>query len=368
MVNPTMTVEERVLATLRGEPTDRMPAFLYLNPYVEVGLACDPSYAEVMEACKQYEDVIFDWYFPSGFFHTAAELERSTRTLPNGDTERVIHTPRGELTAIVRPDWRGAGVVKRWIGEPEDIERLLSIPYVPVRPELAEFREGQATAQGRWITQATFEDPICTVGLIDEMALALWTLEERPLLARMLETAFERITDEIAYCLENGIGPLYYFNGPEYAIPPLMSPRDFDEFVVPYDTRLIAQVHAQPGCYTIIHSHGKVNDFLERFAAIGTDGLNVLEPPPIGDTFLADAKRRIGDRVCLIGNVQYDDLARSSEDEVERLVADAIAQGAPGGRFILSPCASPYESPLPPKTARNLLRYLDAAHRRGRYQ
>lgn len=88
-----------------------------------------------------------------------------------------------------------------------------------------------------------------------------------------------------------------------------MSPRNFDEFVVKYDNQLIAKIH-EYGYLTIIHSHGKVNNFLEKFALdIGTDGLNVLEPPPMGDVDIADAKRRIGHRTCLIGNIQYDDFA-----------------------------------------------------------
>ncbi|MFA6108071.1 MAG: uroporphyrinogen decarboxylase family protein [Candidatus Latescibacterota bacterium] len=106
---------------------------------------------------------------------------------------------------------------------------------------------------------------------------------------------------------------------------------------------------------------------LERFAAIGIDGLNVLEPPPIGDTLLPDAKARIGDRVCLIGNIQYDDLARGTPVEVDQLVREAIEQGGPGGGFILCPCAAPYERPIPEKAAANLIRYLEAAHEYGKY-
>ena len=361
----SLTVEDRVLAVLRGEQPDRAPVFLYLNPFIDGGFACDPSYSDVMEACRDYEDVIFDWGFPSGFFHTAAEL--TTRQLSNGDTEHVIETARGKLTSITRADWRGSGTVKRWVTEPEDIERLLSIPYVPVRPDLTEALNARTTGQGKWIVQATFSDPIGVVGDIDEMSLAIWTIEQRPLLKRMLETVFERISDELAYCLSNGVGPIYYFNGPEYALPPLMSPNDFQEFVVDYDSRLISQIHEYPSCYTIIHSHGKVSNFLEQFADTGTDGLNVLEPPPIGDTILADAKRRIGDRVCLIGNIQYDDLARGDDATIDQLVREAIAQGAPGGRFILSPCAYPYETPLPAKAARNFIAYLKAGRKYGQY-
>jgi uroporphyrinogen-III decarboxylase len=130
---------------------------------------------------------------------------------------------------------------------------------------------------------------------------------------------------------------------------------------------LIKLVHQFEGMVTIIHSHGRVNRFLEQFAAIGTDGLNVLEPPPLGDVILAEAKRRVGDRMCLIGNIQYDDLARRTPDEMEHLVQETIRQGAPGGGFILSPCASPYELKLSQCTSENFIRYLQAAHRWGKY-
>ena len=183
----------------------------------------------------------------------------------------------------------------------------------------------------------------------------------------MLDVALERLLDELKYCLENDLGPIYHFCGPEFALPPLMSPGDFEEFVVGYDTQLIDLIHSYEGKYVHMHSHGKVGKFLEKFAEMGVDGLNVLEPPPIGDTILSDAKARIGDRVCLIGNIQYDDLARGTEQSIERLVAEAIEQAAPGGGFILSPCATPYERPLPQKASRNLIHYLKMARKHGSY-
>ena len=81
----------------------------------------------------------------------------------------------------------------------------------------------------------------------------------------------------------------------------------------------------------------------------------------------ADAKARIGDRVCLIGNIQYDDLARGTPADVERLVRQAIREGGAGGGFILCPCAAPYERPIPAKAAANLIHYLETAYRYGQY-
>ena len=183
----------------------------------------------------------------------------------------------------------------------------------------------------------------------------------------MLDELAGRIRAMLMRDLDGDVGPIFYFNGPEYALPPLMSPRDFDEFVVAYDAPLVELIHGYPGRYVIVHSHGRVSGFLDAFDEIGMDGLNCLEPPPIGDVILSEAKQRVGDRYCLIGNIQYDDIARGSRESIERLVAEAIRAGAPGGGFILLPCASPYERPLPPRASENMIQYLKMGRKYGRY-
>lgn len=362
-----MTTEERVRAALRLEQPDRVPVFLYLNPYLDAWYTAEPSYAGVLAACEEFADVVYDWGFPAGLFFTAAATPHESRALGDGTIEHTLRTPSGPITMVTCPDWRGGGTVKRWVVTPEDAERLLSIPYVPPRPDLRPFLQTRERLRGRCVAQVTFCDPICIAGWIDEITLATWTIEQRPLLRRLLDVACERLEDQLRFCLEHDLGPIYYFNGPEYALPPLMSPRDFEEFVVGYDTQLIRLIHSYPGRLVIVHSHGRVSRFLERFAALGLDGLNVLEPPPMGDVVLADAKRRIGDRVCLIGNVQYDDLVRGTPAQVDGLVREAILQGAAGGGFILSVCASPYERSLSPQASANFVRYLEAGHQYGKY-
>lgn len=363
-----MNTEQRVLSALRREQPDRVPVFIYLNPYVDAWYANDPSYAEVLEASREYADVIYDWCFPMGMFCSTAELPAESRRLPDGATEHILHTPAGPITSVTAVDWRGQGERKRWICSPEDARRVLSIPYAQPRPELMPFFSTRSRLRDRAVAQVTFPDPICIVAeMIDQEVLAAWTIERRELLEELLDVALERILNVLRYCLAAGAGPIYYFNGPEYALPPLMSPRDFEQFVVEYDSRLVRLIHSYPDKYVIVHSHGRVNNFLERFAAVGTDGLNVLEPPPLGDTILAEAKARVGERLCLIGNVQYDDVARKDGSQVDRLVSEAIRQGAPGGGFILSLCASPYERPLPKAASDNLITYLVKGREYGSY-
>ena len=55
---------------------------------------------------------------------------------------------------------------------------------------------------------------------------------------------------------------------------------------------------------------------------------------PQGGVDLADVKRRVGDRVCLIGNVNCGLLQTGTEEEVESDVRRALAQGMPGGGYV----------------------------------
>ncbi|MGC9347082.1 MAG: uroporphyrinogen decarboxylase family protein, partial [Anaerolineae bacterium] len=87
----------------------------------------------------------------------------------------------------------------------------------------------------------------------------------------------------------------------------------------------------------------------------------------IGDCTLAEAKARIGDRVCLIGSVQYDDFHQLTPEEMENLVRRQIGDAAPGGGMILAPTAGPYAANLTPRQQENTIRFIRAGRRWGRY-
>jgi uroporphyrinogen-III decarboxylase len=143
-----------------------------------------------------------------------------------------------------------------------------------------------------------------------------------------------------------------------------MGPSAFRELVEPYDGRLIELMHRH-GMRVYYHCHGKVRQFLPRFIAMGADGIHPLEPVgTTGDCDLGEVKREFGKDICLIGNVQYDDLVRGTPEEIDALVRNAAAAGR-GGGFILSPSCTPYHNPMPAAVERNLIRYIDAGLRYG---
>ena len=73
----------------------------------------------------------------------------------------------------------------------------------------------------------------------------------------------------------------------------------------------------------------------------------------MGDVPLLDVKRRVGGRMCLIGNVQIGDVISGRREDVAARVREAVRDGSPGGGFILSTTASPYEEELSTETLEN---------------
>jgi uroporphyrinogen decarboxylase len=81
----------------------------------------------------------------------------------------------------------------------------------------------------------------------------------------------------------------------------VISPKVFDQFVAPYDAPLIAEAHAV-GQRVVYHTCGGMMHFLERLVDMQPDALETFTPVGMGgDTRLAEAKKRVGDRVCMIG-------------------------------------------------------------------
>jgi hypothetical protein len=114
----------------------------------------------------------------------------------------------------------------------------------------------------------------------------------------------------------------------------MYSPRLIEEFDLPITKALIDIVH-DGGAMFYFHCCGKSDSLLERFAELGPDLIETLAPPPSGNVDLGDAKRRIGDKVCLKGNMNLTLLYNGTRHEIESAVRDCIEKASPGGGYIL---------------------------------
>ena len=114
---------------------------------------------------------------------------------------------------------------------------------------------------------------------------------------------------------------------------PFLSPAMFDEFITPYLTELIAG-YRELGFYVIKHTDGNIMPILDSLVATRPHALHSLDPQ--GGVDIAEIKRLVGDKLCLIGNVNCSMMDTGTEEEVIESAQYAIKHGMPGGGYIFS--------------------------------
>ena len=370
-----MTSRERVLAVLNGDLPDRVPIWCWgVHPWLTgLHLTVQP----VVDAYLERGDTLHWWSPGSGVFLTASDaVTVSAQTLPGtraGFVDHVVtfHTPSGELTEVNYISTEGKpGYRKKHLLESEgDARRLLSIPWVPPRPDCSAFFELDRELGDRGLVMvSTGSDPLYWVNnLIGSEVFAIWSLDNRDLVATLIAEFARRLADWVGWLLSQGVGPLFGYVGPELCIPPLQSPRDFEEWVVGPDAEINGMIR-DAGGYPLVHCHGRVGAVLEGFVRMGAAALHPIEPPPMGDVTLPEAKGRVGDDLCIVGNIQHHDICTLPTSQFRELVRRTVAEGKPGGRFILSPTATPFGWPTMTDLQReNWLALLEVGLEEGRY-
>jgi uroporphyrinogen-III decarboxylase len=99
-------------------------------------------------------------------------------------------------------------------------------------------------------------------------------------------------------------------------------------------------------------------------AQTAVDGIDTLDPPPLGTVDLAQAKADHGRRFFFKGNLDaVNEMLNADEPTFERAVKDRLQIGKPGSGYILSSACSvaPHVSP------ERLKRLAEFAEELGRY-
>jgi hypothetical protein len=362
-----MTSRERLLTAIRRGKPDRIPIHIRGVRVWDEGWVKSrhPSYLPIIEAVRDHCDWVVGWGPSAGLFISATEVKVESETTDLDDRwalrRTTIHTPRGPLTSLYQISRIGMPGLRRkfWVESEEDLERFLSLPYRPPEPDVSGFFELEGRIGDRGIVLVGFSDPIAYAhDLLGSELLAIWSVERRETVRMLVDLFAERLHNLISYLLESGVRGVYGFSGEEYASPPLLSPRDFHEFVTVPEKELFDLIHRY-GSLVHVHCHGPMDAILEDFVEMGVDCLHPIEAPPLGDMPLREAKRRIGGRVCLEGNIQIGDLYVEETDRIREMVERAIEDAAEGGGFILCPTASPHTPELSPRTVANYLAMIE---------
>jgi uroporphyrinogen decarboxylase len=119
-----------------------------------------------------------------------------------------------------------------------------------------------------------------------------------------------------------------------YKTGPMMSPKKFYEVLLPAYKMITDAVHERGG-KIVLHTDGQVTPLLDFVVDCGFDGLQSLEPTAGVD--LAFVKKKIGDKICIMGNIDVAHiLVDATKEEVYDAVKYAIKTGGPGGGFVVS--------------------------------
>jgi uroporphyrinogen-III decarboxylase len=140
-----------------------------------------------------------------------------------------------------------------------------------------------------------------------------------------------------------------------------ISPRQYRTFVLPFERALVESVkRAYPDLPVYTHTCGAIGDRLDLMEETGTDGIDTLDPPPLGTVELADAKQRLGQRLFIKGNLDpVGTLLNGGADACFAAALDRLAAAKAGGGYILSSACS-VAPHTPPESILQLRRAVEA--------
>lgn len=158
---------------------------------------------------------------------------------------------------------------------------------------------------------------------------------ERQFVDRLVKFLEDYICMTVEVMADAGMPGFLYSDDLAYKSGPMVNPKLLRELFEDSYRRFVETAHAL-GMKTMIHSCGNISELLPWIADCGFDGVNPLEPT--AGVNLAAAKQSVGDRICLMGNIDVTHiLVDADKDEVFEEVRQAIADAGKGGGYILAP-------------------------------
>lgn len=109
----------------------------------------------------------------------------------------------------------------------------------------------------------------------------------------------------------------------------IVNPDYYRQLIFPWYKKF-AQVCHENGKYLFFHSDGLLWDVMDDLIEIGIDALHPIDPTCMD---IAEVKCRVGDRICIFGNVPNDLLMTGTPEEVAVYTRNLIRTIGPGGGY-----------------------------------
>jgi hypothetical protein len=364
-----MTARERLLAVLRKQSVDRVPIWLLFPFHPTVYYAdvrSNPCYKEVFEASRRYAVHLDRRNFSLDRFSSEVEHREAEWTVGSKRYRRSTLAYKGR-TLTEEPG------VQKLLSNAEDLEFFCSLPINLDVPAIERQLAAQMSRYRIECAEFPLElgammldlgEPIGLLyGASNLLEYPVWSLTHAELIGSFLTRMQANYLAEYRYMLDRDAADVYFLVGSELASPPLVSPQTFRRWIVPFVRELVDLIHGY-GKLVIQHYHGQVREILSDFLTMGPDAIHTIEAPPVGNCTLTEAFDIVGDRMALIGNIQYDDFRGYTQERMREAVREAL-QEAEGHRLILSPTAGPYEETIGDNMVKNYIAFMKAGWEYG---
>ena len=362
----TMTSKQRMLTALERKVPDRLPVTThhvmpyFLNKYMD-GISNDEFFDSfgldpiVWTVPHKPDESAGQYYDPNqketGFLESRRistdQWRIESEEIPDPQhktTQYRFVTPDGSLTMLLQANEQTTWVTEPLIKQKKDIDiigRFATSPSCDVEAvnktveELGQraFVRGHVCCFDIFGQPGCWQDACCLVGT-EQMIMATY---DDPEWVHQLLTILQKRKLDFVKSLKGAKYDIIEFGGGS-ASTTVISPKIFNDFVAPYDAEIIKVAH-EAGQKIVYHTCGGMMPILEDIAAIKPDAMETFTPPAMGgDTDLAQAKKRIGDKVCMIGGFdQFHYFKDCSADDTRAAVRKCFEQAGANGGYILSP-------------------------------
>ena len=362
-----MTSRQRLITALKGAQPDRLPVTSHhLQDYFRNKYMSGKTDIEIFDhfgldaihwtAPHRPDSAQGEYFDPSHGESGNPRFSRriasddwriSSEILPNTKyetTRYTITTPKGTLTTVLQRNEYTSWVSEHLVKDKGDIDLIGAYVTAPkcdveqVNQQAQAFGErglvrGHIPGFDIYGQPGCWQDAAVLVG-IEKLILA--TFDDPEWVKELLEILYRR-KEVYIRSLDGAQYDLLELGGGD-ASTTVISPKLFRKFVAPYDARLIDLAH-EAGQRVVYHTCGGMMPILEDIANMNPDAMETFTPPEMGaDVRLAEAKERIGDRVCMIGGFnQAHYFVDCTEKQTRAEVRRCFDQAGAAGGYILSP-------------------------------
>lgn len=357
-----MTTKQRFLKALANEKPDRLP--VSTHNVMDYYLKTYEGGASKAEFFERYGMDRIEWFNPckpdeaKGQYWSDVKLTAyqgivsddwriQAEELPSSEYKTLrytIETPSGSLSMVVQHNQYTRWVSEHLMKNKKDLDIIRA--YAPFFLCDTEQVRSAAAAMGedglcRSIVPAfdIYGQPGCwqdAAVLFGIEKLIMETFDDPAWVKELLLFLRKR---KIAYLDSMKDAPMDILElGGGDASTTVISPSIFQEFVAPFDGPVIEAAH-RAGQKIVYHTCGGMMPILEDLAAMGPEAMETFTPPGMGaDVDLAEAFRRIGDKVCFIGGFdqgQY--FLKSTPEETAAEVKRCFEACGREGGYIIAP-------------------------------